>query len=1155
MGKTRLKPQKTLAKRAFPVIFSFIIVSNFFAPAFAYAGGNSNLIVSNTITFNAPGNSSWTVPAGVSAITVEVWGAGGAGGSGQKTNNSNLSGIGGGGGGYTQETINVNQGDIYSVTVGAGGAGDGQNGGASSLVGSNANLLTTGGFAGASNTGTGPGYPTSGGAGGIGNGGNNATNLGGGNGGVEGCDPSNCGGNARATGGGGAAAGGAGGLGLTPGDTNGTAGSSGVSNISGGGAGGSAGWCGRGVNGSCNGGDPSSAHAGDGVFPGGGGGGSDVGQGGFGADGEVIIETLVPAALASQAAVSSSDATIQLGQSFVPAEVGGSGTGTWQFVIANYTNWNPGNGYSGTDTGTNPASDTPADYISSWTPVATGTYQFYVAKNGDGNYAVSNFAGPYALIVTSSGGGNPPTSSTSPSVDISVASPNITVGSDATITSVALGSGLTHHGIELSSDNVTWQNVGANNPPTNGTDNLSITLPLGTVGTFYVRAYASNDGGQTYVYTNPKTITVSAASGGGNPPGNPPSNPPASTTPPTVSISVAATSTTIGGAVGVSTTATGGTLTQHGVEICLSGGNCPANVSSGNWINVGASNPPTNPSDTLSINPALNSVGTYDIRAYASNDGGATYAYSNVDTVTVASSGGGGNPPNPTYVLEALPQGGGTVTSVPSGLSCSSASGCSATFNAGTSVTLTETPNVGNVFSAWGNDCAFAGSASTCVVTMNSDLIARATFVAASSNPPIGNPPGAPVINGPTTGTTNATYTFSASSTDPDGDQVQFTFDMNNTGVFGGTTTPVASGVSVPFSDTWTTAGTYTFAVAAVDSSGETATSTYSIDISAPSNGGGGSGGGGGSSGGGPLNSINGGVGSLSGGSHIYSNTMPLTTTTVTTVANASVNAPVTPVVGPSVCKAGDYITAYMKQGINNDPAEVTKLQNFLNQYEGANLDVNGTFDASTTAAVEAFQLKYAKDVLSPWGISAPTGVVYITTTHEINNIFCSLNPNYIGGPSATTTPQFNGAVGFNSANSSSTTNLGGNIAGVIGAVNQNVKDFLKDILWYPLLILLLIGTGIWVILRYIFLKDKKNINKQKIFLYSIGLFSAGSVLNMANTLFYILAPAAFMNMTNMTAGTVLGLDLVNIVSMLAATLSSLYVFQSQITKGVFSLA
>ena len=428
-----------------------------------------------------------------------------------------------------------------------------------------------------------------------------------------------------------------------------------------------------------------------------------------------------------------------------------------------------------------------------------------------------------------------------------------------------------------------------------------------------------------------------------------------------------------------------------------------------------------------------------------------------------------------------------------------------------------------------------------------------------SGNPPAtDHPPGAPIILGPTTGVDGTQYSFTASSTDPDGDQVKFIFDMNNTGTFGATTSPVASGSSVPFSDTWTSVGTKTFSVAAIDPSGSSATSTYTINISAsttpstpPT-----------SSTTTPPSSIvhfyGGGGG---GGSHFYSNsvsspstTTTSTTTTVTTVANAQANTPVSPVVGLSVCKAGDYITAYMRQGIDNDPAEVRKLQTFLNEYDGANLNVNGTFDASTTEAVKDFQVKYSKDVLSPWGIDYPTGIVYITTAHEINNMFCSLNPGYVGGPSATTTPQFNGAIGFNTAKTgTSTLNLGTNIAGVIGAVNQNLKDFLKDILWYPLLILLLMGTGIWLILRFIFLKDKNDKGKQGFFINGTAAFLVACVLNAANTLFYLIAPATFLKMTYMTDGTVLSLDLINIVCILAAALSTLHILQGYLSRRFVS--
>lgn len=931
---------------------------------------------------------------------------------------------------------------------------------------------------------------------------------------------------------------------------------------------------------------------------------------------------------AAQSLVSSADATIQLGQSFTPTYAGGSGTGNWQFVVSNYTNWNPDNGYAGTDLGNNPSTDPASAYSSSFTPAAAGTYQFYVAKTADGNYLVSNSAGPYTLTVNPavpsqplsasctanpsdvsnnpsitwtsnvSGGtapyqyswsiyndvsnyGSPTGTSTSyivnysstgtkaamlhivdaagattsagcsgtisPSTPVTPVSPtlvSIAVTTPPNKVSYTVGDALDLSGLVVTGtysdgstavETITAADVGGFNPSATGTQMLTVTFE-GKTATF--------------------TVTVAAA--------------PVVVVPPTVTISLSTTTVTVGDSIGVVSTSTGGTLTEHGVETCLVGGNCPADASSGNWVNVGASNPPSNPTDTLIIYPAFTGAGTYDVRAYASNDGGATYAYSAISTVTVntasGTTGGGGGNQNPTHVLQVLPQGSGTVTSVPSGISCSSSSGCSATFNTGTAVTLSEVPNAGNVWNSWGGDCAYAGTSTTCSLTLTADMTARALFETAPTSTP-SNPvasstpadiPSAPVISGPTTGTTTVSYAFTASSTDPVGGTIKYLFDWNNDGIVDATSSPTLSGLSATESNVWTAAGLQTFSVVAVNAVGATATSTYSILIADATSSSSGSGSG--TTGGGSTSSGSGSAGGMGtssgGGVHFYSGSHAAQTVleeaaTSSPVANTRASAPAVPVVGPSVCKAGDYITAYMRQGIDNDPAEVTKLQNFLNQYEGADLDVNGTFDASTTAAVMAFQVKYSKDVLSPWGIDYPTGIVYITTAHEINDIFCSSNPAYTGGQPATTTPQFNGAVGFNASNSSSTPTFSSNIAGVIGSINSGVKDFLKDILWYPLLILLLIGTGMWLVLRYIFLKDKKDIGKQRIFLDGIGVFSAGSVLNMANTLFYILAPAAFMGMTNMTVGMVLGLDLINIVLMLGATLASLFVFQKQLSSRI----
>ena len=80
-------------------------------------------------------SSSWTVPAGVTKIMVEVWGGGGGGSAiGAALNNgvgTNSRG-GGGGGGYGKGIYSVTPNTTYSIAVGDGGAVSG-NGSASSF--------------------------------------------------------------------------------------------------------------------------------------------------------------------------------------------------------------------------------------------------------------------------------------------------------------------------------------------------------------------------------------------------------------------------------------------------------------------------------------------------------------------------------------------------------------------------------------------------------------------------------------------------------------------------------------------------------------------------------------------------------------------------------------------------------------------------------------------------------------------------------------------------------------------------------------------------------------------------------------------------------------------------------------------------------------
>jgi len=85
----------------------------------------------------------------------------------------------------------------------------------------------------------------------------------------------------------------------------------------------------------------------------------------------------------------------------------------------------------------------------------------------------------------------------------------------------------------------------------------------------------------------------------------------------------------------------------------------------------------------------------------------------------------------------------------------------------------------------------------------------------------------------------------------------------------------------------------------------------------------------------------------------------------------------------------GIYVEKYLRVGYNNNVEAVKKVQIFLNNYMNAGLVVDGIYGLRTEAAVKAFQFAHKDKILTPWGISAPTGIFYITTQIEVNNIMC----------------------------------------------------------------------------------------------------------------------------------------------------------------------
>ncbi len=201
---------------------NFLAFTWMFLFAYFFANAQDETLSGAAACGAAAVSGAWTVPCGVTSITVEVYGAGGGAGGGGGGSNGGLfntrGGGGAGGGGHTSITINVTPGSNFSYVIGSGGCGgsngsdgsgggNGTAGGNSSFTGTDAggtavNLTANGGARGTGGSGT-NGSTGSGGAGGSGSGG--TTNLTGGNG------NNGSGGNGGAGGNGAGPAGGAGG--------------------------------------------------------------------------------------------------------------------------------------------------------------------------------------------------------------------------------------------------------------------------------------------------------------------------------------------------------------------------------------------------------------------------------------------------------------------------------------------------------------------------------------------------------------------------------------------------------------------------------------------------------------------------------------------------------------------------------------------------------------------------------------------------------------------------------------------------------------------------------------------------------------------------------------------------------------------------------
>ncbi len=149
-----------------------------------------------------------------------------------------------------------------------------------------------------------------------------------------------------------------------------------------------------------------------------------------------------------------------------------------------------------------------------------------------------------------------------------------------------------------------------------------------------------------------------------------------------------------------------------------------------------------------------------------------TYYYASLSYVwPVRSWNSGQSGPFNKLDISKAGAGTGTITSIPTGITCGS--NCSGYFTVGSSVTLTATPDAGLwTFAGWSGACS--GTQITCQLTMDSDKAVTATF----TPPDTTGPTGTVTINGGAAYTNNPTVTLTLSASDPSGvSQMQFSND------------------------------------------------------------------------------------------------------------------------------------------------------------------------------------------------------------------------------------------------------------------------------------------------------------------------------------------------------------------------------------------
>lgn len=184
-------------------------------------------------------------------------------------------------------------------------------------------------------------------------------------------------------------------------------------------------------------------------------------------------------------------------------------------------------------------------------------------------------------------------------------------------------------------------------------------------------------------------------------------------------------------------------------------------------------------------------------------------------------------PPTGAVHLVVAVAGDGSVSSSPLGISCPST--CLGSFLLGSTVVLTENPGASS-FAGWARDCASAGTATACSVTMSGDRAVTATFTAPTR--PVAplvaafHPPASQLVS-------LGRALFDATPTTSGAPVALYAWDFEGTGTF----SPCPSSQPLAY-HAFTHAGSFPVALRITDSLGRVSTALETVTVTVAGGGG-----------------------------------------------------------------------------------------------------------------------------------------------------------------------------------------------------------------------------------------------------------------------------------------------------------------------------